>query len=194
MRRFMPVTMLAFALFAALRLIAADTLAPAAAPAAAAASSPGEIKFTTHNTVYNAEGSFASWKLTKVDIPGGDLTKGTVAFEIDLASVNEKAAKLAAHLRTADFFDVATYPKATVVIHDAKPAGDKKYQATADVDLHGMKGTCPVNFEVVNASPLTIKGTATLNRTSFKVGQPYDAADKYSPLNDVAIELNAKLQ
>jgi len=190
MRRIVPVTMLAFALFAAVRLIAAD----APAPAAAAGASPGELKFTTHNTVYNAEGSFTSWKLTKVDIPGGDLTKGTVAFEIDLASVNEKAAKLAAHLRTADFFDVATFPKATVVIHDAKAAGEKKYEATADVDLHGMKGTCPVTFEVVSASPLTIKGAATLNRSTFKVGQPYDAADKYSPVSEVAIELNAKLQ
>ncbi|HEX4822791.1 MAG TPA: YceI family protein [Candidatus Polarisedimenticolaceae bacterium] len=190
MRRFVPVTLLAFALLATLRIIAAE----APAPAAAAASGPGEIKFTTHNTVYNCEGSFQSWKLTKVDIPGGDLTKGTVAFEIDLASVNEKTAKLAAHLRTADFFDVATFPKATVVIHDAKPAGDKKYNATADVDLHGMKGTTPVAFEVVSSSPLTIKGTATLSRSSFKVGQPYDASDKYSPQNEVAVEINAKLQ
>ena len=183
MRRLLPVTMFAVALLVAVRLIAAD------APAA-----PGELKFSTHNTVYNAEGSFTSWRFTKVDIPGGDLTKGTVAFEIDLASVSEKAAKLAAHLRTPDFFDVATYPKATVTIANAKAVGEKKYEATADIDLHGVKGSCPVAFEVVSASPLTIKGTATLDRSSFKIGQPYDAADKYSPLNNVKIELSAKVQ
>jgi polyisoprenoid-binding protein YceI len=190
--------MLAFAICAAFRLIAADaaapTPAPAAAPPAAAASTPGELKFSTHNTVYNAEGTFTSWHFTKVDIPGGDFTKGTVALEVDLSSVNEKAAKLAAHLKTPDFFDVATFPKATITISGAKPAGDKKYEATADLDLHGIKGSCPVMFEVVSTSPLAIKGKATLDRSTFKIGQPYDAADKYSPLNQVAIELDAKLQ
>lgn len=175
------------AAFVAARLLAAD-----AAPAAAA--TPGELTFATHNSVYNAEGSFGSWKFTKVDIPGGDLTKGTVDLEVDLTSVNEKAAKLAAHLKTADFFDVATFPKATISIGNVKSAGEKKYTATANVDLHGVKGTCPVAFEVVSDKPLTIKGTATLDRTSFKVGEPYDAANKYSPLADVAIGLNAKLQ
>jgi hypothetical protein len=47
---------------------------------------------------------------------------------------------------------------------------------------------------VVSDKPLTIKGTATLDRTTFKVGEPYDSANKYSPLADVAIGLNAKLQ
>ncbi len=75
-----------------------------------------------------------------------------------------------------------------------KAAGDKKYTATASVDLHGVKGTCPVEFEVVGDKPLAIKGTAKLDRSAFGVGQPYDAADKYAPLNEVAITINAKLQ
>jgi polyisoprenoid-binding protein YceI len=175
--------MLACALTAAAHLIAGD------APA-----SPGELKFSTHNSVYNAEGSFKSWRVTKVDIPNGDLTKGTVALEVDLASVHEKADKLAAHLRTPDFFDVATFPKATIVISKVKPAGEKKYEAIADLDLHGIKGSCPVTFEVVSSSPLAITGKATLDRSSFKIGQPHDAADKYSPLNEVVIELSATLQ
>jgi len=172
-----------FVLAAAARLIAGET-----APAA-----PGELSFTAHNSVYDAEGSFASWKVTKVDIPGGDLTKGTVELEVDLASVNEKAAKLAAHLRTADFFDVAKYQKATIAISGAKPTGGKSYAATASIDLHGVKGTCPVTFEVVSEKPLTIKGKATLDRSAFGIGQPYDAADKYAPLNEVGIILNARL-
>jgi polyisoprenoid-binding protein YceI len=191
MKRFGLAFAFVLAAFVAVRLLAAET-APAAP--AAAASAPGELTFSTHNSVYNAEGRFGSWKFTKVDIPGGDLTKGTVEIEVDLASVNEKAEKLAAHLRTADFFDVATYPKATISIGSVKAAGDKKYTATANLDLHGMKGTCPVAFEVISDKPLTIKGTATLDRTSFKIGEPYDAANKYSPLAEVAIGLNAKLQ
>jgi polyisoprenoid-binding protein YceI len=187
MKRLGLVSATVLAAVAAIRLFAAD-----AAPAAAAP--PGELTFTTHNTVYNAEGSFSSWRFTKVDIPNGDITKGVVEIEVDLASVNEKAAKLAAHLRTPDFFDVATYPKAKIVIAKAKAAGDKRYEGTADVDLHGVKGHCLVAFDVVAENPLTIKGTATLDRTAFKVGEPYDAANKYSPLADVVIGLSAKLQ
>ena len=183
MKRLLSALTIAAALVVAARLTAAD------APAA-----PGDLNFTAHNAVYNAEGSFKSWRFTKVDIPGGDLTKGTVTLEVDLASVSEKADKLAAHLRTPDFLDVATFPKATIVISGVKAAGDKKYEATADLDLHGIKASCPVKFDVVSSSPLTIKGTATLNRSSFKIGQPYNEGDKYSPLNEVRIEIDAKVQ
>ena len=169
-------------LAAAVRLFAGET-----------AALPGELTFTAHNAVYNAEGRFGSWRLTKVDVPGGDFTKGSVTIEVDLASVTEKAAKLTAHLQTPDFFDVAKFQKATIAISNAKPSGENKYTATASIDLHGMKGTCPVAFEVVSKKPLTIKGTATLDRTTFGIGAPYDAADKYAPQNEVGIAFTARL-
>ena len=187
-----PILALAFVLVLAgvVRLLAAD--APPAAPAAVPP--PGELKFTTHNSVYNAEGIFASWRVVESEIPGGGITKGTVEIEVDLASVTEKSEKLSAHLRTPDFFDAAKYQKATITISGAKSAGEKKYNASAALDLHGMKGSTPVAFEVVSEKPLTIKGTAKLDRTAFKIGEPYDAANKYAPLNAVAITLTAKLE
>jgi polyisoprenoid-binding protein YceI len=158
-----------------------------------AAPPPGDLTFKAHNAVYNAEGQFMTWRFTKVEIPGGDLTKGRVAIEVDLASVNEKTAKLAAHLRTPDFFDAAKFVTATIEISGAKPKGDKRYSAQASIDLHGVKGTCPVEFAVVSEKPLKIEGTATLDRTAFGIGKPYDASDKYSPQNEVSIALSATL-
>jgi polyisoprenoid-binding protein YceI len=171
-----------FVLSGAVRLFAGEAAAPS-----------GELTFTAHNAVYNAEGRFGSWRLTKVDVPGGDFTKGSVTIEVDLASVTEKEAKLTAHLQTPDFFDVAKFQKATIAISGAKTSGEKSYTATATIDLHGVKGTCPVAFEVVSKKPLTIKGTAQLDRTTFGVGAPYDAADKYAPLNEVGVAITAKL-
>jgi polyisoprenoid-binding protein YceI len=182
MKRPVIVLSFVFVLAAAARLLAGDAVAP-----------PGELRFTAHNSVYNAEGSFASWRVTKREIPGGDVTKGVVELEVDLASVTEKAEKLSAHLRTPDFLDAAKFQKATIAIKDAKPAGERKYNATASIDLHGVKGSCPVAFTVVSEKPLTIEGTATLDRTTFGVGQPYDAKDKYSPLNEVGITLKVTL-
>ncbi len=173
----------ALVLASAARLIAGEAVPP-----------PGELTFKAHNAVYKADGRFASWRLTKVEIPGGDFTKGVVTIEVDLASVNEASAKLAAHLRTADFFDVAKFQTATIAISGAKPAGEKRYTATASVDLHGVKGTCPITFEVVSEKPLKIKGEATLDRMAFGIGEPYDAANKYAPSNEVAITFSAKLQ
>jgi polyisoprenoid-binding protein YceI len=182
MKRSVLVLAFVLVLAAAARLLAGEAVAP-----------PGELTFTAHNKVYNAEGRFGSWRLTKVDVPGGDFTKGSVTIEVDLASVTEKAPKLTAHLQTPDFFDVAKFQKATIAIADAKPSGENRYTATASIDLHGMKGTCPVAFEVVSKKPLTIKGTATLNRVTFGIGAPYDPADKYAPQNEVDIALTAKL-
>lgn len=40
-----------------------------------------------------------------------------------------------------------------------------------------MKGTFPVTFEVLSEKPLKIQGEATLDRITFGIGEPYDAAD-----------------
>ena len=182
MKRLVPVLPFVFIVAAALGLVAGEATPP-----------PGELTFAAHNAVYNAEGRFGSWSITKADIPNGDITKGVVTIEVDLASVNETSAKLAAHLRTPDFFDVAKYQKATIEISGAKSKGEKRYEATASIDLHGVKGSCPVEFEVVKDKPLTIKGTAKLDRVAFGIGEPYDAANKYAPQNEVKVALSAKL-
>ena len=179
-------------------LLAASILAAGAVAAGLSAAqtpvAPGELSFKAHNAVYQAEGRFESWRITKVDIPEGDLTKGTVEIEVDLGSVREKADKLTAHLRTPDFLDVVAFSKATISIGSVKLASPKHYQATATLELHGIKGSCPVAFEVISEKPLEIKGTATLDRSAFKIGAPYDPADKYAPHNEVEIALAAKLQ
>jgi polyisoprenoid-binding protein YceI len=182
MKRLVLATVVVVVFAFGVRLVAGEASAP-----------PGDLTFKANNSVYNAEGRFASWSITKAEIPGGDITKGIVTLEVDLASVNETSAKLAAHLRTPDFFDVVKYQKATIEISGAKSKGEKRYEATASIDLHGVKGTCPVEFEVVAEKPLTIKGTATLDRVAFGIGQPYDAGDQYAPKNEVKVALTAKL-
>jgi polyisoprenoid-binding protein YceI len=182
MKRLAQAFALALVVLAAPRALAGEPAPP-----------PGELKFAAHNAVYNADGRFTSWSITKADIPNGDLTKGTVTIEVDLGSVSETSPKLTAHLKTPDFFDVAKYQKATIEIANAKSKGEKRYEATATIDLHGIKGSCPVEFEVVKETPLTIKGEATLDRVAFGIGAPYDAGNKYAPKNEVKVSLTAQL-
>ena len=49
----------ALVLASAARLIAGEAVPP-----------PGELTFKAHNAVYKADGRFASWRFTKVEIPG----------------------------------------------------------------------------------------------------------------------------
>ena len=60
-----------------------------------------------------------------------------ISFDIDLNSLQTDEAKLDAHLKTADFFDVAKYPKATFTSTSLTPG--ETYTLTGTLDLHGVQ-------------------------------------------------------
>lgn len=67
-----------------------------------------------------------------------------ISFDIDLNSLQTDEAKLDAHLKTADFFDVAKYPKATFTstsLTEAPPgdAAGSTHVLTGTLDLHGVQ-------------------------------------------------------
>ena len=184
-------TALGFVLTAAV----AGTETKPATKAATPAGAPGEITFKANNEMYSADGTFTDWSFTNIDIPGGDITKGVVEMEIDLASVAEKSEKLAAHLRTPDFFDVKRFTTATVKIHGAKKKEEAEgYTATATVGLHGMSSDVPVEFTVTSKKPLAISGTAVLVRTAHGIGGPYEPGNGRSITDDISITLDATLK
>ena len=153
----------------------------------------GQIRFTTGHEDYQAEGEFKEWRFTRVDIPGGDLEKGTVEIEINLASVSEKSPKLAQHLREPDFFSVEKFPKATLVISDVKKRKDGSFQAVALLDFHGLHKQMPLEFEVTSDKPLKITGWALLSRGAFNVGAPYQKGKRRSILEEVRITFSITL-
>ena len=158
-----------------------------------AGETPGELRFRAHNSMYKADGKFATWRFTEVDIPDGDLEKGSVTIEVDMASVWEKANALAEHLRTADFFDVEKFAKAKITIDGAKKGEDDSYVALAVVEMHGKTSEVPVNFEVTSKVPLQIAGSAVLSRTAFGIGRPHQPDNERSITDEVEIELTATL-
>jgi polyisoprenoid-binding protein YceI len=73
-----------------------------------------------------------------VTIDDQDATRSTIEVTIDAASINTHESKRDAHLRSADFFDVATYPTITFKSTKIEKAGGGKLKATGDLTMRGV--------------------------------------------------------
>lgn len=90
-----------------------------------------------HLMVSNVKGSFDKHTGT-VEINDQDITKSKVEVSIDTNSINTNVQKRDEHLRSADFFDVAKYPKMTFVSKKVAKAGNNKLKVTGDLTLRGI--------------------------------------------------------
>jgi len=178
---------------AAVLAMALPAFAAEATTSPQASASPGKIGFKAQNKMFKADGQFKAWKFTKVDMPGGDIEKGSVEIEIDTASVEVNNPKLTNHLKQDDMLTVSSFPKAVVKIHDVKKVGEGQFKATADLTLRGITKSVPAEFKVTGKSPLKVEGTAVLNRTDFGVYKPHDPADDKSVEPAVQITVDTTL-
>jgi polyisoprenoid-binding protein YceI len=97
-----------------------------------------------HLMISNVKGSFEKMSGSAVwDAANPAASK--VEATIDVASINTMQAKRDAHLRSADFFDVAKYPTMTFRSTRIEKAGGK-VRMHGDLTLHGV--TKPVVFDV----------------------------------------------
>jgi polyisoprenoid-binding protein YceI len=133
---------------------AAEVSETAAAPAADAAAQPSANAVRAEVIKEKSAIHFVGAKVTRDhkgqfrNFDGGiEYVAGKperISFDIDLNSLVTDEAKLDAHLKTADFFDVAKYPKATFTSTSLTeaPAGDPSgatHVLTGTLDLHGVQ-------------------------------------------------------
>ena len=67
-----------------------------------------------------------------------DLGKSSVSVEIDAASIDTHEAKRDEHLRSADFFDVAQFPKLSFVSKKLELEGKQVVRVVGDLTIHGV--------------------------------------------------------
>lgn len=99
-----------------------------------------------HLMVSNVKGQFDKHSGV-VTIDDKDITKSKVEVTIDTASINTNVQKRDDHLRSADFFDVATYPAMTFVSKKVAKAGKDKLKVTGNLTLHGITKEVVLNVE-----------------------------------------------
>ena len=98
-----------------------------------------------HMMVSKVKGQFESYTADVEAADLTDLTKASIAFKIDVASIDTRNEDRENHLKSADFFDVEKYPtidfKSTSITKD----GDD-YKVTGSLTIKGV--TKPVTFDV----------------------------------------------
>ena len=103
-----------------------------------------------HLMVSNVRGEFGHISGTVV-IDEVDVTRSTVDVTIDASTINTHDAKRDEHLRSADFFDVATYPTITFKSKRVQPGKGGDLFVTGDLTIRGV--TREVTLDVEPLSP-----------------------------------------
>lgn len=142
-----------------------------------------EVDFRiSHMSVPKIHGYFGQVNATIV-YNQADVTKSTVKATIGVDTINTGVDARNAHLKTADFFDVANLPTATFASTSVTRNGNK-LKVTGYLTLHGV--TRPVVLDV--EGPVTpvadpkgslhsgFSATTTIDRTAFGIGPKFPAA------------------
>ena len=131
-----------------------------------------KIEWTGSKVTGSHDGGFTKFNGT-ISLVGDKPENSGVLVDIETASVYANVDQLTQHLKTADFFDVEKYPKATFVSTKIVPdtqAGANAYTVTGDFDLHGVKKaiTFPATI-TVGPDDVTVKSEFSINRKDFGI-------------------------
>ncbi|HUA41609.1 MAG TPA: YceI family protein [Streptosporangiaceae bacterium] len=133
-----------------------------------------EVGFSVrHMMVSKVRGRFNAFsgQLVTADDP----TKSSVTAEVDLSSINTGQEQRDAHIRSADFFEVETYPTMTYQSTGIR-VEDGEYVLDGDLTLKGVTKSVPLRLELQGFGPDAYGGyragftaTGEINRRDFNV-------------------------
>ena len=133
-----------------------------------------------HMMVSKVKGQFNSYTADVEASDLNDLTTASISFAFDVASIDTNSDDRDNHLKSADFFDVTTYPTITFTSTNITKDGDD-YKVVGDLTIkdvtkpvafdveYGGKGTNPWGVEVYG-----FEAEAKINREEF--GLTWNAA------------------
>src|SRR5438128_5341292 len=107
----------------------------------------------------------------RVVLDDGDLSRGTIEAVIDAGSIDTDEPKRDAHLRSADFLDVARYPTIAFRSTRIEQVEGDHWKVTGDLTLRGT--TRPVVHDVQRSTPEGSRASAhastTIDRRDFGI-------------------------
>ncbi len=133
-----------------------------------------EVGFSVrHMMVSKVRGRFSNF--SGQIVTADDPTQSSVTAEIDLSSINTGQEQRDAHIRSADFFEVETYPTMTYKSTGIR-VEDGEYVIDGDLTLKGVTKSVPLHLELNGFGPDPYGGvragftaTGEINRSDFNV-------------------------
>src|SRR5246127_5353582 len=151
-----------------------------------------EVGFSVrHMMVSKVRGRFTNFsgQVVTAEDPAGS----SVTAEIDLASINTGQEQRDAHIRSADFFEVETYPTMTYKSTGIR-VEDGEYVLDGDLTLKGVTKSVPLRLELQGFGPDAYGGyragftaTGEISRSDFNVS--FNA-----PLQNGGVVVGEKIQ
>ena len=151
-----------------------------------------KLEWTGSKVTGNHEGGFKTFAGTIV-LVDRTLEKSSVTVDIDTDSLFADVDKLQGHLKSAAFFDVATFPKASFTSTALTKGGEKgaSHTVTGNLTLHGV--TKSIGFPAtlkLNPGGVDVDAEFTINRKDFGLVYPGKPDDLIR--DDVVIRLTLR--
>ncbi len=150
---------------------APDAGSPAGAETLIIAPENSKVEFVAAKVTRSHNGHFEQFT-GSIDLAGSSADQSRVTIDIETGSVVTDEDQLTGHLKTADFFDVAKYPKATFVSTKIEPAATSgaTHSVTGNFDLHGVKKsiTFPANIQI-GPDRVAVNAEFAINRKDFGI-------------------------
>jgi polyisoprenoid-binding protein YceI len=132
------------------------------------------VHFTVrHMVITKVRGAFERWQGT-VDFDEQDPASSKVSVRIDAASINTREEKRDAHLRSPDFFDVASHPALTFESTKVEKLDDGAYRVSGDLTIRGVTKPVALEAEYLGSGKdpwgnerIGFQARTTINRKDF---------------------------
>jgi polyisoprenoid-binding protein YceI len=97
-----------------------------------------DVSFSVkHLMISTVRGRFGSVRGT-IRLDESDFSRSSVEVEIDAASIDTRQEQRDAHLRSADFFEVETYPLITFRSRSIERVGEARFRVHGALTIHGV--------------------------------------------------------
>ncbi len=160
----------------------------AAIPAWQIVPNESTLSFTATQNGAPVTGEFKTFT-GNINFDTGNLAGNNVKIIVDTTSIKDAYNQLADTLKGKDWFDTNHFPQAIFQANTFTKTGDKSYEAKGTLTIRDKTLPVTLTFTQEEYSPIKarVKGTTTIKRTAFGVGQG-EWADTNTVKDDVRID------
>ena len=117
----------------------------------------------------------------------------SVTASVDLNSINTRDAQRDGHLRSADIFDVETYPELTFASTAVAANGDG-YRVTGDLSIKGVTGSVDLDLEFHGVHPDPWGGTRAGFSATTSISRKAFGVDFEIPMDGGGVVVGDKIE